>query len=264
MTDFTDGTLVDVEARGDEAAASSGGAPQFTQAFVDELNARFDRVPAAEMLRQVLTEILPGQVSMVSSFGTESSVLLHLVAQADPSVPVIFIDTLRLFPETLRYRDQLTKLLGLTDVRTFEPLPDKLKEADPKYLLWSYDPDACCAVRKVEPLARALTGVTAWISGRKAFQASTRSNIPLFELADGRLKINPLARWTREDLVAYMDQYQLPHHPLEADGYLSIGCMPCTTPVREGEDPRAGRWRGWDKTECGIHLPTKPGTEPAF
>ena len=260
MTDFTELREADLNSDSVDAAP----APRFTQGFADELNQRFDRVPAAEMLRAVLTEILPGQVSMVSSFGTESSVLLHLAAQADPSIPVIFIDTLRLFPETLRYRDQLVKLLGLTNVKTFEPLPEKLAEADPKYLLWSHNPDACCAVRKVEPLARALNGVEAWISGRKGFQAKTRANIPLFEIADGRLKINPLARWTREDLVAYMEQYNLPHHPLEADGYLSIGCMPCTTPVRPGEDPRAGRWRGWDKTECGIHLPLNPGSEPAF
>ena len=260
MTDFTELREADLGADSLDGAP----APRFTQGFADELNRRFDRVPAAQMLRELLTQVLPGQVSMVSSFGTESSVLLHLVAQADPTVPVIFIDTLRLFPETLRYRDQLAKLLGLTRVQTFEPVPEKLAEADPKYLLWSHDPDACCAVRKVEPLARALVGVEAWISGRKAFQASTRSNIPLFEIADGRLKINPLARWTREDLVAYMDEYDLPRHPLEKDGYLSIGCMPCTTPVRPGEDPRAGRWRGWDKTECGIHLPLKPGSEPVF
>ena len=260
MTDFS-GLR---ETAPDSDTPDSAASPRFTKDFADALNQRFDRVPAAQMLRELLTEVLPGQVSMVSSFGTESSVLLHLVAQADPTVPVIFIDTLRLFPETLRYRDQLVQLLGLANVKTYEPLPDKLKEADPKFLLWSHDPDACCAVRKVEPLARALVGVEAWISGRKAFQASTRANIPLFEIADGRLKINPLARWTRDDLLAYMDLHNLPRHPLEKDGYLSIGCMPCTTPVRPGEDPRAGRWRGWDKTECGIHLPLNPGSEPAF
>lgn len=261
MTEYTDLASLDLEAG---EAVEAAPQPRFTQADADALNERFAQVPAARMLREVLTEVMPGQVAMVSSFGTESSVLLHLAAQSDPNIPVIFIDTLRLFPETLRYRDQLAKLLGLTNVQTIEPLPENLAEADPKYLLWSYNPDACCAVRKVEPLARALTGVEAWISGRKAFQAATRANIPLFEIADGRLKINPLARWTREDLIAYMDQYDLPRHPLEKDGYLSIGCMPCTSPVKPGEDPRAGRWRGWDKTECGIHTPVKPGNEPVF
>ncbi len=249
-----------------DAAVAPVGPRAFTQADADRLNAIYDQVPAAEMLHRLLTGELAGQVSVVSSFGTESSVLLHMLAAADPTAPVLFVDTLRLFPETLRYRDQLVRLLGLTGVHTLEPEPVALAAADPKYLLWSYDPDACCAVRKVAPLARGLEGVTAWVSGRKAFQSSTRSHLPLFEIADGRLKINPLARWTKADLDAYMDRYNLPRHPLEADGYLSIGCMPCTTPVKPGEDPRAGRWRGWDKTECGIHLPglDKPEDEPVF
>ena len=227
----------------------------YTDPQAADFAARYADVPSVEMLAQVLTRDLPGQVSIVSSFGTESAVLLHMAALADRDIPVIFIDTLKLFPETLTYRDTLVKRLGLTNVQTFEPDPDALAARDPKGLLWSHTPDACCAVRKVDTLARALTGVTAWISGRKAFQAPTRNGIPLFEAADGRLKINPLATWSKADLDAYFDAHDLPRHPLESEGYPSIGCMPCTSVVQAGEDPRAGRWRGWDKTECGIHTP---------
>lgn len=225
----------------------------FTQADADWLNARFAGVPTAEMLRALLTEELPGYVSVVSSFGAESAVLLHLVAEADPATPVIFVDTLKMFPETLAYRDQLIERLGLTAVRNVTPAPELLAKRDDKGLRWSYDPDGCCEIRKVEPLKRALDGVEAWISGRKAFQASSRAALPLFEIEDGRLKINPLAGWSKADLDAYFTAHDLPRHPLEAQGYLSIGCMPCTSVVQPGEDPRAGRWRGWDKVECGIH-----------
>jgi phosphoadenosine phosphosulfate reductase len=220
---------------------------------VQILNARFERATTQEMLREVLHDPLLGKIAAVSSFGTESAALLHLVAEVNPDAPVIFVDTLKLFGETLRYRDQLVSLLGLTNVQVVEPDPLALRSMDGKGLLWQRDANSCCAIRKVEPLARALKGVDSWISGRKAFQASTRANVALFEKVDGKLKINPLARWTKQDLDHYFETHALPRHPLEADGYLSIGCMPCTSPVQPGEDPRAGRWRGSEKTECGIH-----------
>lgn len=216
---------------------------------------QFAQTPIDEVLRRLLCDLLPGQVRVVSSFGTESAVLLHLVAQADPNAEVIFVDTLKLFGETLRYRDQLVAELGLTHVRTVEPDPLQIAIRDAKGLLWMRSRDACCELRKVEPLQRALRGVPAWISGRKAFQAQSRQTLQLFEWSEGRLKINPLAGWSKDDLEAYFLKHNLPRHPLEAEGYLSIGCMPCTTPVKPGEDPRAGRWRGIDKTECGIHMP---------
>ena len=227
--------------------------PAFTQADADLLNARYQGVPAPDMLRDLLAGDLAGRVSLVSSFGTESAVLLHMVAAADPSVPVIFVDTLKMFPETLAYRDALIARLGLTNLRILQPDADVLARRDETGLRWSYDPDGCCAIRKVEPLARGLEGVEAWISGRKAFQSKTRASLPRFEVEDGRLKINPLADWDKQAIAAYFDQHHLPPHPLEAEGYLSIGCVPCTSAVKPGEDPRAGRWRGWDKVECGIH-----------
>ncbi|OYW45494.1 MAG: phosphoadenosine phosphosulfate reductase [Sphingomonadales bacterium 32-68-7] len=247
-------------------------APRFTQADADALNARFAGVDSAAMLRALFAENAIGRVGVVSSFGTESAVLLHLVALADPSIPVIFVDTLKMFQETLDYRDTLIERLGLTQSSTVTPDPVVLAAKDESGLRWSYDPDGCCAIRKVEPLARAKQGLDSWISGRKAFQSVTRQNLPRFEVEDGRLKINPLGDWTKDDLEAYFERFDLPRHPLEAQGFLSVGCQPCTSPVTPGEDARAGRWRGWDKTECGIHgvaipLPDgelPPGYEPAF
>ena len=248
--------------------------PAFSQADADALNARFAGVDAATMLRELFAEDMLGRVAVVSSFGTESAVLLHLVAKADPSIPVIFVDTLKMFPETLAYRDTLIERLGLTDASVVQPDPAALAAKDENGLRWSWDPDGCCAIRKVEPLARAKQGLDAWISGRKAFQSVTRENLPRFEVEEGRMKINPLGDWVKDDLEAYFEEHDLPRHPLEAEGYLSVGCAPCTSKVAPGEDPRAGRWRGWDKTECGIHTPgtvpggdeddLPPGYEPAF
>lgn len=248
-------------------------APSFTQADADALNARFAGMDVGTMLAELFAEGSLGRVAVVSSFGTESAVLLHLVAQADPTVPVIFVDTLKMFQETLDYRDTLTQRLGLTDSSVVQPDPEVLAAKDENGLRWSWDPDGCCEIRKVEPLKRAKQGLDAWISGRKAFQSVTRQNLPRFEVEDGRLKINPLGDWTKDDLETYFEEHDLPRHPLEAQGFLSVGCQPCTSPVAPGEDARAGRWRGWDKTECGIHVPgvtdgegeeLPPGYEPVF
>jgi len=249
--------------------------PAFTQADADALNARFAGVDAATMMRELFAEGSLGRVAVVSSFGTESAVLLHLVAQADRTTPVILVDTLKMFDETLAYRDELTTRLGLVNSSVVQPDAVVLAAKDENGLRWSWDPDGCCEIRKVEPLKRAKQGLDAWISGRKAFQSVTRQNLPRFEIEDGRLKINPLGDWTKTDLDAYFEAHQLPRHPLEEQGYLSVGCQPCTSTVAPGEDPRAGRWRGWDKTECGIHGPADapgagddgelpPGYEPAF
>jgi phosphoadenosine phosphosulfate reductase len=244
--------------------------PAFTQADADALNARFAGVQTLDMLRTLFAEGTLGHVATVSSFGTESAVLLHIVAQADPSVPVIFVDTLKMFPETLAYRDTLVSAFGIQNSFTVTPEADVLAKKDETGLRWSYDPDGCCEIRKVEPMKRAKEGLDTWISGRKAFQSVTRQNIPRFEIEKGRLKINPLGDWTKTDLETYFEAHDLPRHPLEAQGYLSIGCEPCTSRVTPGEDPRAGRWRGWDKVECGIHTPTPiadpddPANQPVF
>ena len=238
--------------------------PPFGQSDADRLNARYAGVDTATMLAELLAGELAGRVAAVSSFGSESAVLLHMVSQADRDVPVIFTNTQKMFGETLAYRDELSERLGLTDLRVFRPDPRILADKDGTGLRWSYDPDGCCAIRKVEPLRRALAPFDAWISGRKGFQAATRQAIPLFEIDEGRLKLNPLAGWDKPRLDAYFAEHELPRHPLEAQGYLSIGCAPCTSKVLPGEDPRAGRWRGWDKIECGIHQAPADADQPSF
>lgn len=200
-----------------------------------------------------------GRVAVVSSFGAESAVLLDLVAGVNPATPILFVDTGRLFAETLSYARDLTAWLGLTDVRWIRADPAAVAEVDPRALRWSYDPDGCCAVRKVAPLERALADFDAWVTGRKRHQSATRAALARVEADGGQLKLNPLADWSAADVAAWQAARRLPPHPLVAEGYLSIGCEPCTSRVAPGEDPRAGRWRGWDKTECGIH-----GNEPAF
>jgi phosphoadenosine phosphosulfate reductase len=234
--------------------------PAFTERDALRLNNLFRGVSTEEMLRTVLTESMVGDVALVSSFGAESAALLHLVASIDPAVPVLFLDTGKHFPETLAYRDTLVERLGLTGLRVLTPDPELLAKKDGSGLRWSYDPDGCCEIRKVLPLDAAMTGFDASITGRKAFQASTRNALPRFEVdATGKLKVNPLADWTKTDIEAYFATHDLPRHPLEAQGYLSIGCAPCTSKVKPGEDPRSGRWAGWEKTECGIHTPVEDG-----
>ena len=232
--------------------------PAFVQADADALQARFAGTPTLAMLETLFAEKLLGATAVVSSFGTESAVLLDLIARAAPATPVIFVDTLRMFPATLAYRDALLARLGLRDSRVVAPRVAVLAARDAAGERWSYDPDGCCDIRKVEPLSRAKQGLDSWISGRKAFQSQTRQNIPRFEVEDGRLKLNPLGDWLKADLDAYFAARALPRHPLEAQGYPSVGCEPCTSRVTPGEDLRAGRWRGLEKTECGIHADTEP------
>ena len=206
------------------------------------------------VLRDAIRNHYAGRIALVSSFGADSAVLLHMVSVVDPSTPVIFVETGKHFPQTLRYRDLLVDRLGLTGVRDARPDPEALAAVDAGGMLWMSDTDACCHARKVVPLATALKGFDAWISGRKRFQSSTRAALPVFEVEEGRVKVNPLASWTASDILAYAKEHDLPPHPLVAEGYPSIGCLPCTSKVAPGEDPRSGRWRGQEKTECGIHL----------
>lgn len=210
---------------------------------------------AEEMLAEALRGDLAGRIAMVSSFGAESVALLHLVAGIDRATPVLFIDTQMLFPETLAYQAEVAETLGLTDMRIIRASDAAVNAVDPADDLHLRDPDACCALRKTQPLETALDGFDGWITGRKRFQSGERAALPRFETdAAGRLKLNPLADWTPDDVRAYVKRHDLPPHPLVAQGYPSIGCAPCTSPVAPGEDPRAGRWRGKAKTECGIHF----------
>jgi len=210
------------------------------------------------LLRALLREgPLAGRTALVSSFGAESVVLLDMVATVDPATPVIVLDTGKLFGETQDYREELTALLGLRDVRVVRPARRDLLVHDPKGGLWQRDPDRCCDLRKTAPLDGALHGFAAWISGRKRFQGGLRSHLPTIEgdAESGRIKLNPLAPWSADDVERYRRLRNLPAHPLAAEGYGSIGCYPCTRRIAAGEAPREGRWWGLDKTECGIHRP---------
>lgn len=192
--------------------------------------------------------------AVVSSFGAESAVLLHLTAQINTDIPVIFLDTGKLFGETKRYRDQLISKLGLTQVITIKAEPETLASQDPKGDLWLRDHNRCCFIRKVVPFRAALSPYRAWASGRKRYQSLERAGLRHRELADGKTKVNPLAGWSKDQIALYMKAFDLPAHPLVKDGFLSIGCMPCTDRTTDDTNDRTGRWQGKGKTECGIHL----------
>lgn len=225
---------------------------------VAEIVARHDASATPDFLADMLTVRFPGKIALVSSFGTEAAVLLSMVAEIAPATPVLFIDTGKHFGETLRYRDTLVRRLGLTDVRNVSWTPEEEAEGDPKGTLFARDYDACCFMRKVRPLARALEPFEAWINGRKGHHGGARAAMPVAEADGGRVKLTPLARWTAEDVDAVFEARNLPRHPLEEDGYRSVGCYTCSMRTEAGGDARSGRWAGSDKIECGIHtmLPT--------
>jgi phosphoadenosine phosphosulfate reductase len=206
-----------------------------------------------DIMEPLIERHFKGRIALVSSFGAESAVLLHMASQIDRSIPVIFLDTGKLFWETISYRSMLVDRLGLTNIRTMKPDPAELAASDPEGMLHRTNPDMCCHVRKTEPLERALQGCDAWISGRKRFHGGSRADIPTLEVVDGRLKVEPLARFTAKDIESYIEHYDLPRHPLIEQGYRSIGCVPCTVKGGTTDNPRAGRWAGLSKTECGIH-----------
>jgi len=218
-----------------------------------ELDRALRKASPREVIATALQTVGRERLAVVSSFGTESAALLKVMADVDPAIPVVFLDTGWLFEETLAYRDTLIATLGLRDVRSIKPLEATLSRDDQNRELWFSDPDACCRIRKVEPLARALAPFSAWINGRKRFQGGLRSDIAVVEDDGVRLKFNPFANVSREQIEAIYRLADLPPHPLAASGYLSVGCMPCSSRTSADEDARAGRWRGRAKTECGIH-----------
>lgn len=206
----------------------------------------------APLLKAVLNE-RGLRVAVSSSFGTESAVLLDMVARINPATPVVFVDTDRLFAETNAYREQLTKHLGLLDVRVVKPSPELTENMDPDGTLYQSDPDACCHARKVMPYALAVSDFDVLITGRKRHHGDTREELDVVEATGTHVKVNPLVHFDAADIEAVLQSRKLPRHPLAGAGYLSIGCEPCTnkTCVRDGV--RSGRWVGADKTECGIH-----------
>ena len=219
-----------------------------------DLNARHAHHSATQVLDHALSNPLVGETALVSSFGADSVVLLHMVSVIERTTPVLFLDTEMLFPETLDYQREVAELLGL-NVQVIRPDRDVTFLQDPNNRMHVHNPDGCCAIRKEEPLRKALAPFDAWITGRKRFQCGQRAALEFFEAdEEGRIKINPLAQWAAQDISDYITNNRLPRHPLVAKGYPSLGCAPCTTRIAAGEDSRAGRWRGLNKTECGIHF----------
>lgn len=219
------------------------------------LSQRLEGSSPQEILEATVVAAFPSQIALVSSFGAESAVLLHMAAQMDADLPVIFIETQRHFMQTLDYRDALIAQLGLRNVRIVEPAAEEVAAQDAQGDLWRRDGDACCTLRKVAPNQRTLAQFAAWISGRKRHHGGVRAALPIVEHDGLHYKINPLAAWGPKEITGYMRAHALPAHPLVAQGYPSIGCWPCTSPAQSGDDMRAGRWAGQGKTECGIHRP---------
>ncbi len=227
-------------------------APVSEHSHLEELERSTARANSQDFLHTMITKEFAGRIAVVSSFGAEAAVLLHKVAKVDPAIPVIFLDTGMHFPQTLQYKDEIIRFLGLTDVRSIQPEPDHLAGEDPDNTLWQWDTDRCCHVRKVVPLDLALKGFDAWINGRKQMHGGARARLPRIEKSGTVVKLNPLAHWTRDDVEAAFRVNGLPRHPMVEQDYHSIGCWPCTSPT-EGSDLRSGRWADSDKTECGIH-----------
>ncbi len=210
---------------------------------------------SAEQALKRAIEDYEGNIVLASSMGIDSAVLLHMVAQIDKNLPIVFLDTGKHFRETLQYRDQLIDQLDLTNFINVTPDSKALEVEDSDGTLFESDPDACCDLRKVRPLAGTIEKYAARITGRKRYQTPDRASMPILERVEGeQAKLNPLAYWTAKDVTGYLRKFNLPVHPLLALGFLSIGCQPCTTRVADGEDERAGRWRNTGKIECGIHF----------
>jgi phosphoadenosine phosphosulfate reductase len=242
-----------------ETAQPSGSfvdpvAPLSLAARAARLNARWAEASTEQILEDALTKEFPGHIALVSSFGAEAAVLLHLAAQVDRNLPILFLDTGKHFMETLTYRDILVGRFGFTDARSLEPDAADLAREDPAGDLWSRQPNRCCALRKVVPLEKALSEFDGWITGRKRYQNTERAALPFAEISGDKIKINPLANWTEARINQAFKDFKLPRHPLFDEGFASIGCAPCTRRILEGEDSRAGRWSGSEKTECGIHF----------
>jgi phosphoadenosine phosphosulfate reductase len=236
------GSLVDPAPRLDLAARAA------------DLNRRWAEASTEQILDEAVTREFSGRIALVSSFGADAAVLLHLAAQVDRNLPILFLETGKHFMETLTYRDILVGRFGFTDARSLEPDAADLAREDSSGDLWSKNPDRCCHLRKVIPLDTALQEFDAWITGRKRYQTSQRAALPIAEVSDGKIKINPLASWTEARINQAFKDFKLPRHPLFDEGFASIGCAPCTRRILEGEDSRAGRWSGSEKTECGIHF----------
>ncbi len=218
--------------------------PDFTDAELAELNQEFERLPAAKIIQWAVDTFAP-HLCMTASF--TDAVLIDLAVKIDPGIEVVFIDTGYHFPETLETVEVVRRRYGLNlRMMTVQHHDEEL---------WKVDPENCCSAIKVGQLDRALAGKAAWMSGLRRVEAAARESAPIVARdLRGLVKVNPIATWTDQDVAGYIADHDVPVNPLTTQGYPSIGCMPCTKPVAEGEDPRSGRWIGSNKTECGLHV----------
>jgi phosphoadenosine phosphosulfate reductase len=235
---------------------TSVGSPEMA-AELKCMSDAFESKQPQDLLTEAIKRFAP-KIVLACSFGAEDVVLVDMVHRIDPSIPLFYLDTDFLFPETYATRDRIIQQYALTQSQVIQVrsllTPDQ-QAAQHGPALWSTEPDRCCQLRKVEPLTRVLKGYDAWITGIRRDQSPTRANAGLIEW-DGKfqlVKVNPLARWTWADVWTYIKVYEVPYNPLHDQNYPSIGCTHCTAPVAPGEDPRAGRWKTFTKTECGLH-----------
>ena len=234
------------------AGTLAAGVRQTSQVDWEALNNELDEAPAEDILRTTLEAFTPGKLAVISAFGPASLVVLHYVSRLAPELPVIFIDTLHHFPETLEHVERVQERLNL-NLKVYRPAASRDKfEARYGPRLWERDLDLYQHVSKVEPFRRATANLDGWMTGRRRDQSETRAHLPVFEVGE-RVKVNPLAAWSRGRVWKFILDNDIPYNPLHDQGYASIGDAQLTTPVRPGEPERAGRWRGLDRTECGIH-----------
>ena len=206
-----------------------------------------------DRIRLLIEDIFLNRISYVSSFGAESAIILHMISKINKGFPIVFINTLKLFQETIDYKNYLKKSLGLQNIIEIQPEIEELKQADRNNDLWKTDTNKCCELRKVKPLNKALKNYDAWFSGRKSFHSDTRQENTMVEFHDDKYIVSPLLSWKRAEIENYFVGNNLERHPLVAQSYLSIGCTHCTSKTIDINDVRSGRWVGSTKTECGIH-----------
>ena len=218
------------------------------------LNSLFEKKSSFSILLYSVQNLFSKKIAYVCSFGTESAVILHMISRMDKEFPIIFLNTQKLFKETIEYKDTIIKHLSLKNVKEVFPNPKDVEINDPKGFLWKKDPDLCCKLRKVEPLILNLKRYDAWISGRKSYQNNERATKSFVDVQEGKVIISPLINWSQKKINEYFLANNLPRHPLMQEGYLSIGCQNCTVKTSNKSNTRSGRWSGTDKTECGIHF----------
>ena len=220
---------------------------------IDNVNNILNGKSTKEGIKLLIEDIFLDKISYVCSFGAESAIILDMISKIKKDFPIVFINTLKLFQETIDYKNYLKESLGLKNIIEIQPETNELKYKDKNNDLWKTDTDKCCELRKVKPLNQALKNYDAWFSGRKSYHSDVRQENTMVELHDDKYIVSPLLNWKRVDIENYFLAHDLKRHPLVFQSYLSIGCTHCTSKTIDANDVRSGRWANSEKTECGIH-----------